>query len=47
MNKRQIMKKEYLELELELVMFLHEDVLTNSSESDVTDDPYVPGEEWW
>ncbi len=41
------MKKEYLELELKLVMLFQEDVLTTSDENDVTDDPYVPGDEWW
>jgi hypothetical protein len=41
------MKKEYLEFELDIVWLNNLDIITESKDSDVTDDPFVPGEEWW
>lgn len=43
------MKKKYNELEIEVLLLTAQDVFLGASdESDVTDDPYVPGgDNWW
>ena len=41
------MKKEYLELELDVIFLDGFDVITASKDSDVVDDPNKPGDEWW
>lgn len=43
------MKKEYLELELEIVTLLQNDIVTASvpGEGDKTSDPYDSGNNWW
>ena len=42
------MKKEYFELEIDVVLLLQEDVLTTSSDADVASDPYGgDNENWW
>lgn len=42
--------KKYLELEIDVIKLLQNDVLTESSESNVVDDPYGnsgSGNNWW
>ncbi len=42
--------KKYLELEIDVIKLLQNDVLTESSENDVVDDPYNnsgSGNNWW
>ena len=41
------MKREYLELEIDVLLLLQEDIITASDENDVVDDPYGPGNDWW
>jgi hypothetical protein len=41
------MKKNYIELEINILQLFHEDILTESSENDVIDDPYNNGNNWW
>lgn len=42
------MKKEYFEMEIDVIKLYNIDVITASGEDkDATDDPYTPGEEWW
>ena len=41
------LKKEYLELEIEVSLLLARDVLTASDENDVMDDPYSGDDKWW
>lgn len=42
------MKKNYIELEINILQLFNEDILTDSSENDRTSDPYGKGDnEWW
>jgi hypothetical protein len=41
------MKKNYIELEINILQLFQEDILTESSENDVVDDPYNNGNNWW
>ena len=41
------LKKEYVELEMEISLFMARDVLTASDEHNVTDDPYSGDNQWW
>jgi len=41
------MKKNYIELEINILQLLNEDIITDSSENDYTSDPYEKGSEWW
>ena len=41
------MKKNYLDLEIDVILFLQNDVLTESSDADYTSDPYKPGSNEW
>ena len=39
--------KKYLDLELEIVTFLGEDIITSSDEANKDPDPYDPENNWW
>lgn len=39
--------KKYLELEIDVIKLFYEDILTESSENDVVDDPYNNSNNWW
>lgn len=41
--------KNYLELDVKIIYFLQDDIVTASlpGDGDVTDDPYDSGNNWW
>lgn len=39
--------KKYLELEIEVILLSMQDVLTESSDQDYSDDPFNPNNPWW
>lgn len=41
------MKRKYFGVEIEIIELYKEDVLTDSSENDVVDDPYNGSQNWW
>jgi len=41
------MRKKYIELEINILQLFYEDIITESSEDNVVDDPYDSGNNWW
>lgn len=39
--------KKYLDLEMDVIALLQDDIITDSSEFDTTEDPYDSESGWW